>query len=191
LCGDLWRASINGHPLVLAELSGKANRIEKAAGRSITSHDDGEDVGKEKDKSISLKHIHDFTAGTYEIRQKLGDLLATRFRFISLKNIRIAYSQAFSDSGKGAKTAAIDNALADISLDQISVVRNLIVHSAGKCDIHYQEAQKAITTLPKLEIGEPLLLDGKFVRELLDSAIISSWKLVRAVDSWITTTAAR
>jgi hypothetical protein len=191
LCGDLWRASVNSHPAVLAELTGKSNRIERLSDRSLPGYDDDDDISKDKDKSIKLKYIHDYTHGTYEIRHKMGDLLATRFRFTSLKNIRIAYSSAFSDRGKGATTADIDAALVDISLDKLSIVRNLIVHSAGRCDVVYRESQNTIAALPKLEIGEPLLLDGEFLRNMLDNAIISSWKLVRAVDSWIATTAAK
>jgi hypothetical protein len=64
-------------------------------------------------------------------------------------------------------------------------VRNLIVHRAGIADQTYQQKCKYLTSIPKAELGHPILLDGPYLSGLMLAAIVTSHELLKAVDDWI------
>jgi hypothetical protein len=82
---------------------------------------------------------------------------------------------------------AIDSALSDKGIDALHAVRNILIHQAGRVDATYQKRQKHIPQLPKLEIGQPIKLDGELVRGLISPVIVASTRLTRAVDNWLET----
>ena len=94
MAGDLWETAVNSHPRILADLNGKEGRIgQKAgyAGPTLT-----EDKNKVSNYEFALAHVHHVTNGDYDLKHKMGTLLKRRFRFTVLKEIRFAYSRAFS-----------------------------------------------------------------------------------------------
>jgi hypothetical protein len=193
LAGDLWVAAVNASPDRLALLSGIEKRISRRADDRTTKGETDSSPGDElqasqSDKVVSLRDIHRLTRGSYNLTGKVGDLLRDRFKFTTLQGIREAYSSAFSDKEKRARTKAIDDALASKDLNTLSAVRNLIIHKARVADIEYTEKVKNAPPALRLKKGETLRLDGAICRSLIDPVVESSMKLITAVDSWLTLT---
>jgi hypothetical protein len=193
LAGDLWEAAVNAQPARLAELTGTEKRIGKLVGEKAgvgdadISHGDEPDLATEG-KHVSLRDIGMLTRGSYDLSHKMGTLLKGRFKFTTLRGIREAYSSAFSENEKKARTAGIDNALRDKGLDALNAVRNLIVHKAGIADAEYEQKAKNTPPAPQLKEKDKLELDGNICRRLIDSGVRSSIELVKAVDSWLVLT---
>lgn len=207
LAGDLWVAAVNAQPSCLAGLTGTANRVERrmgsnskqearvsptmAEGGSADSGEaDDEDRPPESGKLISLSEMHKATGGGYDLSKKMGDLLVAsgRVNFVRLEPIREAYSLAFSERVKRARTTGIDAALGDRALDALSALRNLIVHKAGAVDATYVEDCKRAPAAPQLKPPAKLQLDGQICRELIEPVAGASLSLIKAVDSWLTLT---
>jgi hypothetical protein len=53
-------------------------------------------------------------------------------------------------------------------------------------DKKYKDAADRWTLLPKADKGQPIKIDGKSVRNLIDPVAECSTKLIRAVDDWLT-----
>lgn len=204
LAGDLWRESVNSNPQYLAGLTGTANRIQKCvcsepkrpqeAKKRIKT--DGTTLGDAdpceilSQRGVTLGMICKVTKGSYNLSDKMGTLLieAGRVQFTSLEAIREAYSLAFSENGRRARTDKIDTTLAAKELDALSAVRNLIVHKAGKADSMYLDDRKSAPSAPKLEENEKLQLDGEVCQSLIMPVLKLSVDLINAVDIWLTTT---
>ena len=107
---------------------------------------------------------------------------------ISLTAIREAHSVAFSEKVRKARTDKIDAALADKSLDALSVIRNLIVHKGGIADSNYVKDAKNAPAAPQLKENEVLHLDGEKCRNLILPVVKLCVCLVEAVDSWLSVT---
>jgi hypothetical protein len=198
LTSDVWKTAINAAPNGLAELTGSPRRIAKLAGTRESKSDDDEaeaelapsiDEDKEE-KMIFLKAIQTTTGGNYNLSNKMGDLLRSRFRFISLRGIRRAYSTAFSERIKGHDTSAIDSALANKCLDALSLVRNIIVHNAGIATADYCRESNGVPTAIPLKPNEKLELDGENFRAIIDPTVASCKALVSGADTWISLTRA-
>src|SRR4051794_32784492 len=102
LAGDLWVAALNSGPQGLASLSGAKSRIRDVS-RNKTPK---EPTGRRQDEGmmIALASIHDFTYCTYDLHDRLGDLLRKKVSFTSLEGIRESYSRAFADREDRART---------------------------------------------------------------------------------------
>jgi hypothetical protein len=185
LAVDLWAAAVNTLPDPLARLSGQRKRIERlikgSKGPKI------EDGGSQADagKTISLTDLHALADGNYDFRNRVGDLIQSRMKFTTLSGVRGAYSQAFSENEKAARTDSIDKALADESLDALCAVRNLIVHKAHIADQTYKDDILGNNLAPKLEIGQPLELDGQMVRSLIRPVISTCIAMIVGVKNWV------
>jgi hypothetical protein len=157
LSGDLWEESLNSHPRGLSDLKGKERPSKiKSAGQSA--------------KTISETAIDD----------GMGSRLRSHFHFSGLGGIRTAYQCAFHE-----RCGAINQALNNSALDVLSAVRNLLVHKVGICDDKYLALSNSINTLPKLEIGQQLKLDGGSAARFTGPAIACATDLLLAVDKWI------
>lgn len=203
LAGDLLTESINAQPRYLAALVGNGNRIQNLIGLPATSNeesktddretepdtDDDDSYGAQGDKKIALGLMCRVTRGDYDLRKRMGDLLvrSERVKFISLTAIREAYSLAFPEKVRHARSHRIDAALSTQDLDALSALRNILVHKAGKVDDDYIEDCKIAPTAPKPRNGV-VHIDGHTCRSLIDPVIKTSMELVRAVDSWLTLT---
>jgi hypothetical protein len=115
----------------------------------------------------------------------MGSLLRKRFKFSTLRSIREAYSAAFSENEKKARTEKLDAALADRTLDALNLVRNVIVHKAGIADARYAERSRLFSLAPKRRAGEPLELDGGVCVALMKPVVASCLSLVNGVDMWL------
>jgi hypothetical protein len=188
LAGDLWVAVLNIHPRGLALLSGDEKRISiaaKALGAAVRAVD-GEK--REGEKSVRLKDIHDVTRGDYNLGSRMGDLLKYRFEFSNLYEIRRAYSLAFDDKKIDRDVVnAVDTSLADNAIDELSAVRNVIVHNRGIVDDDYLKNVKGVSTVPRLGKGQLLRLDGEAVRSLIDPVVACCLKLLGTLDDWLAT----
>jgi hypothetical protein len=205
LAGDLWVQSVNAQPKYLAGLTGTANRIQKLVrsgakrqqetkkGNKTAGTASGEDDACEilSQREVTLGMMCKVTEGTYNLSDKMGTLLieTKRVQFTNLEAIREAYSLAFSENVRRARTDKIDMTLADRELDALSAVRNLIVHKAGKADSMYLDDCKSAPTAPKIkEENEKLQLDGEVCQSLIAPVLKLSVDLINAVDTWLTTT---
>lgn len=171
MSGDLWEAALNAHPSSLANLTGSPKRLK---GGQINKS--SPQTAKES-KSVPLDAI---SRHGFNVANKMGTILRTKFDFASLDGIREAYSCAFTE-----RAAQIERALTDPSLDALSAVRNVIVHRDANADGEYLKKTKALSSLPKAEIGQHIIFDGDMVVRLLKPAITAANQLLIAVDDWL------
>jgi hypothetical protein len=188
LAGDLWVVTLNAHPRELDRLAGKEKRIQSAAdaqrGCSLSKAPAAK--GQDGEKTIPISAIHDLTVGTYNLGSRMGELLRAKVDFVTLWDIRRAYSLAFD--GKGALkalTARVDAALADNALDALAQVRNVIVHKAGIADAFYERNSATLPAMPQAKEGQEVLLDGEVVKNLVSPVFACCMNLITAIDEWL------
>jgi hypothetical protein len=165
LAEDLWVAALNLKPAILAKLKGKKSSRPK----------DTDDP-----KRIRLDSIFRYD---FDIAHKMGTIFLeeNRYAFDSLKGIREAYKDAFSEDAD-AVLKLIDSK----SLDAMSLVRNNLVHNGGIIDERTRRQSSDLPTpLSGLSVGEPILLDGEIVSVLNGPVIENGRDLLVAVDSWL------
>lgn len=110
-------------------------------------------------------------------RQRRGE----RLWFTSRSGIRRCYAFSF-------KCPKIDAAIHQDEIDAIAVLRNVIVHSAGRVDGDFQKEVgdfhqfSAVTSLAKTNL---IPVDGKLVRSVIEPAIRAAYNLSARVDDWI------
>ncbi|ESY75449.1 hypothetical protein NKJ90_16125 [Mesorhizobium sp. M0051] len=174
MLGDLWEAALNAHPDVLSSLKGNATRTNSS---SKGAFDQSNAKLELKSIPLSLVEKHRF-----DLRSSMGSIFRQqrRFEFTRLSSIREAYASAFSE-----KFGRIDKALGNKALDELSAVRNVMVHRAGFADPEYMGKLRRLD-IPKSELGKPVLLDGENVSKLIRNAIGTSKDLMIAVEDWIT-----
>jgi hypothetical protein len=170
MSGDLWETALNAHPSTLANLTGSPKRLKGAQINKSSQR-------AKESKSVQLDEI---SKHRFEVANKMGTILRAKFDFASLDGIREAYACAFTEAA-----AQIDRALIDTSLDALSAIRNLIVHRDANADSEYLKKMKALSSLPKVEIGQHILLNGDIVVRLLKPAITTANQLLIAVDDWL------
>ena len=196
LAADMWVAVVNAHPVPLAGLVGKENRIANLMKKPDDAPElDGEDSDDEScgefiainsTKTVGLQHLHNLTRGDFNLSQKMGSLMvmAERVKFTSISGIRSAYSLSFLEK-YNVRPREIDKALSSRSLDALALVRNVIVHRAGKADDEYIDKQTQFPNVPILMNNERVNLDSKTSRSLIDPVVEISLQLIKAVNSWI------
>jgi hypothetical protein len=170
MSGDLWEAALNAHPSSLANLTGSPKRLKGGQINKLSQ------AAKES-KSVQLD---DISRHRFDVANKMGTILRTKFEFAGLDGIREAYSCAFSEG-----SAQIDRALKETSLDALSAARNVIVHRDANADSEYVRKTKFLSSIPKAEIGQHILFDGDVVVRLLKPAISAANQLLIAVDDWL------
>jgi hypothetical protein len=187
MAADLWEAAVNAHVGGLSRLIGKPrNRIAKLAGmeprRGRPDPSAQDTSGQDADRTgmkVDLNVIHEVTKGRLNtLESHMGTILRDEFSFISLDGIRKAYSSAFHEH-----STSVDAALAGKSLDRLSAVRNVLVHSAGKADEEYNGKRDRLG-LPEGPDGS-IPLDGGFVGQVVMPAVANSVDLIVAVDHWL------
>jgi len=156
---DAWIAALNSRPLQLAQ-SAFGSLPEGASAEGIS----GRQIG------VGLLARYGF-----DLRDKLGTLLAPKFDFTSVSGIRGAYSAAFG------KQADHEIALTDPPLGLLEATRHLIVHRAGLVDEEYHRRTGDATP-----IGQVLQLNGFVVSNLANVGVSAGCKLLHAVDRWLT-----
>jgi hypothetical protein len=107
-----------------------------------------------------------------------------KVKFSRLFETRKLYSQLFSEKDGCPDVAEIDKVLSDRRLDELSAVRNLLVHKAGKADETYIANSKNNSVAPKLELDHDIKLDGPMVTSLLRVVTELGPQLAKAADAW-------
>src|SRR5262249_49795084 len=161
-------------PTRIAKQAGtRTEKTERQEARSEASPS-----GEGKGKEISLNDLHRLSRGTFNLSDKMGELLKPRYKFTTLTGIRDAYSAAFNPENDRTRVKAIDDALADKSHDALNIVRNCIVHKGGFADWKYVKDAKTIPAAPQVAEGEPIPLDGEIVQRLIDPVTTSCARLI-------------
>ncbi len=115
------------------------------------------------------------SAMTNEERGKIG--------FRSRRRFRKSYELIFtSDVG------SIHSLLLDQSIDAAALVRNVLVHVAGKTDDDFRTGAKGIPILAQWEAapeGTEIEFTGSFTRGLIDPLTPLGYSLVKEVDDWL------
>jgi len=102
------------------------------------------------------------------------------YAFTSLRKIRKSYVGTFSLDADD-----IMNTLMANIFDQISALRNVIVHNAGICDDPYLRLQREIDGLPKAVMGEKVRINGELGFQLMTKCYVHCTSLATSVDRWI------
>jgi len=104
--------------------------------------------------------------------------------FGSRRTIRRTYETVFPSDH-----ATILAALAPQSIDPLAILRNVIVHHAGKLDKTFKDecGQFPIfAPFQTLALDSPIPIDGVLVRDVVNPAISGGYSLISAVDDWLT-----
>jgi len=178
LAGDLWEAALNCHARVLSDLKGPKKRKQEKK-RS----DDDEPPKRrpgDDEATIPIKLIQKHG---YDLSSKMGSLLRNKFNFGLLESIRSAYLRAFSEHSEN-----IEKAIFDPSLDQLAMLRNVLVHRGGIADEDFCKTVKRFKFPHFIGIPEQtaISLTGQIVLDVIDPAIKTSVQLAQTVDSWLT-----
>ena len=155
---DAWIEALNLRPSELAQPA-FSNLPTDSSGDGIS----GKQIG------VGLLARHGF-----DLRDKLGTLLAPKFDFTSISGIRVAYFAAFGHQ------VAIEKALSNTTLGALEATRHLVVHRAGLVDEEYQRRTGDTTV-----VGKELQLNGRRITELVNPAIFAGCELLRALDAWL------
>jgi hypothetical protein len=161
LSEELWQAVLNAYPHGLAELKGTKKGLAKG----------------DEDKNIPLHLLQKFK---YDLSQNMGTILKVKYSFDRLEDIRRAYGDASFE-----KDPTIHKIIGDKSLDALALVRNVIVHNGGIVDEAYEKRKGDVPPAAMAKVGDPVLLDGEMVANLIEPVIRLSWNLVIAVDEWL------
>jgi hypothetical protein len=171
MAGDLWATALDIHPEGLAELKGS-----KEGNRLNTTPDTHEK--RTAKTSVSLKYIR---ALKFSTSGNMGALLRNVVDFNSVRSILESYRMAFWQDDR-----QIETALDYRKLRKLSLVRNLLVHKAGKIDGRFLEESADYPDLKSHNLGDSLPLDGLVVRGLIEPAVKCSRDLIDAVYQWLT-----
>lgn len=107
-------------------------------------------------------------------------------RFRSRERIRLSYEYTFQSD-----RAAIDAALKDTAIDELALLRCMLVHSAGKVDDWFMRDSAAVAHLPRiaqwrgLALGAAIEISGELVRELINPVTHLGSALILEVDQWL------
>jgi hypothetical protein len=185
LAVDLWVASVNLRPSPLARLTGSRRRIAK---KSLLKENSIVTQSEDIETKFSLTQLDILTNGTFDASGRMGNLLVDNFLFTKLTEIRTAYSSAFTEKERRARTDNLDSVLANVSFDALSAMRNLFVHKAGKPDEEFEKLARKIQFLPTNKDPDGSIhLDGLVVSNLLVSVRTCCIGLIKAVDGWLDT----
>jgi hypothetical protein len=165
MAGDLWEAALNLKPKLLAKLKGRKPAKAK----------DTDDP-----KRIKLDSIFKYD---FDIAHRMGTIFLeeNRYAFDTLRGIRDAYKDAFSEDGE-----RVLKLINDKTLDAISLVRNNLVHNGGVIDEKLHSRSDFLPSqINGMTIGQTILLDGEIVSALNGPTIENGADLLLAVDSWL------
>lgn len=101
-------------------------------------------------------------------------------RFRRLESIRDTYKQLIPASDE------INEILANNDLRKLNLVRNVLVHRAGKVDYDFLDGAEKIGWNSGEIIDRPIIINGRRVKELVNPVVKAGEDLIRALDRWIT-----
>ncbi len=157
LATDLWIAAVNSRPSKLGHRIAKPTA--DGAGKSIL--------------------FDEIAIHRFDVRDHVGDILATKYNFNKLDELKGAYSRAF---GKDSSTARL---LFDQKLRMASQVRHVLVHRGGIADQEFIDNTKGIPEMPPVARDAEIPLDGTMAAILVDGTTRLAIELLRAVHGWL------
>jgi hypothetical protein len=166
---DLWIHAVNACPTTLGAKAWQAKgwRDEGAEGPTTSS----------ASVPIQLLRDHDFNLsgimGTLIHRQR-------KFNFNRLIGIRQAYGVTFDQSSS--------KIFSDSWLSGLELMRNLIVHKAGRVDAVFLDevARQKAFIFPDQNLNEPLYVDADQVFLIVTHAAQLAVSLCQYIDNWLT-----
>ncbi|MFY9658105.1 MAG: hypothetical protein WAK01_16250 [Methylocystis sp.] len=177
---DLWEAALNIHPKGLASLNANSKSLNKIKSRN-SGYADG-DIGDNKqkrgeDRTILLRKLHE---NDYDIKNRMGSILKYKYAFNTLWSIRRAYFEAFGDNAK-----QLEDLLMHKVFDQLSSLRNVIVHNSCLCDADYIKDQADIIELPRADKGFKVKINGAYASSLMLTKQACCKLLIQSIDDWL------
>ncbi len=157
LAEDLWVAAINARPDPLV-----ANFLDVQ--------------GKNQEKTIPIKVLSDYG---HDLRSRMGDMLRDHEKadFQSLTSAGTAYVKAFGQAAHPLFRAD--------DLVVLSKTRNLLAHRGGMIDETFARDMASVAhPFVNIEKNTELQLEGLAVRQLVESAFVAGWRLIRFVHDW-------
>ncbi|MEE8171124.1 MAG: hypothetical protein V3T70_11315, partial [Phycisphaerae bacterium] len=142
-----------------------------AGHRAIRSLSNKDAVGGLAAKHINIEML---AKHNFDIRNRLGTVLADKFDFTGMDGIRRAYRSAFAQNA--SELGFLDVA----DLDQLQSYRNLIVHRGGIADEAFTKR-----TATSLAVGDRVVLSGDLVAAFVESAVRSGVELLKFADCWL------
>jgi hypothetical protein len=155
---DAWIAALNMRSLQLGQ-------------STLSNLPDGPPIDGLSGRQVSIGLL---ARCRFDLRGKLGTLLAPKFDFTSVQGIRTAYETSFGGD------LAVNELLSVGKLSHLEATRHLLVHRAGLVDDEYVRR-----TGDSVSVGTLLVLTGAQVSELANSAVAAGVKLLQCVDSWL------
>lgn len=104
-------------------------------------------------------------------------------RFRSRKGIREAYTETFT-----ADNTALIAALSNTAIDALALVRNVIVHKAGKADRDFLagcQTTPSLSSFSTLNLEDSIFVDGVLFRSIVADGLKAVYGLIVAVDDWL------
>jgi hypothetical protein len=170
LASDAWIGAYDALPREAKRQCGDQLRIQNR----MKPNPDGQTSGKKK-----AEKFQDNTGLSGE------ELVSEKeIWFSKLEWTRHHYCRLFSEKLRFCETDSIDRVLADIRLDGVNLVRNLLIHKFGIADDKYVRDSKLYPLAPQLELGASLALDGVSASEFVSVVTELGTKLAKAVDAW-------
>jgi hypothetical protein len=157
---DAWVTAVNLRPFPLGHHSLLALGSDAVAGSGISS----------KQISVGVLAKHGF-----DLRDKIGTIIAEKYDFTGTNGMRAAYAAAFD------KEEIIDSALSSDELSRLEAIRHVIAHRAGLVDEEFIRR----TGGEGQTVGSLLSINGKTLCELIDSAIKATTTVLRHIDARI------
>lgn len=177
VCLDaLWRDAVNEYPEYLAALVGGPNRMASF----IEARNQGANWSPPADRDALTPFLPNSSDPATDL---LDDFKKNGLGFSSLKAARNTYSRAFAKN-----FSDIDAALCDPCIDALALVRNLIAHKDGVIDSRFMEQSRFINALgPIRALGDQatFIVDGEFVRKLIEPVIPWAVTTINAVHKWM------
>jgi len=160
LTKELWEVSLNYAGSYLSKnVLSKLSNLERRGKIDLL-----------RGRYISLDYL---AKHGYNISNKLGTALSSKFDFTSPNGINEAYSATFP------KSANIRDALQNKGIIALEATRNVVVHNAGVVDEDYCNKMN----VNKSQIGERLQLDTRKLYDYANSSIDAVLRLMTAASS--------
>jgi hypothetical protein len=131
---------------------------------------------KNKDKQLTMK---DISGHGWDLSKAVGSALhiTGKISFQTLKEIRMAYSQAF----KGEIDSIFDGSPELVKSEKI---RHLFAHRGGLVDRKFKDEMSNFDDCKNVVIGERLRLTGPVTGQLINACIGTGTSLLWAADEW-------
>jgi hypothetical protein len=160
LAKELWEVALNyGGSYVSKDVLSKLSNLEHRGNIDLL-----------RGRYISLDYL---AKHGYNISNKLGPALSSKFDFTSVNGIKEAYSSAFP------KSANIRNALENKGIIALEATRNVVVHNAGVVDEAFCKKANA----GKSEIGKRLQLNSHKLFDYGNASIDVVLRVMTAVSA--------